>query len=412
MTRVLSALLFAIPLLSVVQVPAPVCAAEEVVEVRAGQPCWILRSNRVEVAVTKLGGHMAPVTFETGSKKPIRPYYVSPWHEEKLDLDVPVLKPLRGDFFCMPFGGNAAAYQGESHPPHGEVAGSPWTFVSLETGKTADGRPRHTLTLSLQTKVRPGKVTKRVTLVDDENVVYTQHIVEGFRGPTPVAHHATLAMPESPRSIHIVTSPFRFGMTNPTLFSDPEKREYQALEIGAKFTDLASVPVNQKGAPPAALRAFPDRRGFADLIALVNDPQGNDPAWTTAYNSEAGSLWFSLKDPALLPTTLFWIENHGRHGSPWNGRNNCLGLEDVCADFAEGLVPSIEPNPLSKEGVKTVHTLSGDKPFVVNYIQGAVPAGAKVAKIGFSKGAMAVQTEDGKTLAVPVRHEFLKTGEL
>lgn len=387
--------------------------AAEVVETRESQPCWILKSDRIEVAVTQLGGHMAPVTFRANSDEPIRPYYVSPWQgEEDVDLPVPVLHPLRGDFFCMPFGGNAAAFKGEQHPPHGEVAGERWTFVSQETGKTSDGRPLHTLTLSLKTQVRPGTVTKRILLVDGEDAIYTQHIVEGFRGPTPIAHHATLSLPSEPRSVQIVTSPFRFGMTNPTLFSDPEKREYQALAIGATFQDLHKVPVLRKGEPDADLTAFPDRTGFADLIALANEPDPNAPAWVTAYNSVAKAMWFSLKDPAVLPTTVFWIENHGRHASPWNGRNRCLGLEDVCADFAEGLVPSIEKNPLSDKGVKTVHELTGDKPFVVNYIQGAVPADAAVSKIDFAANQMTVTTTAGKAVKIPVRHSFLKSGKL
>jgi hypothetical protein len=391
---------------------ASVGLADEIVETRAGQPCWIVRSSTVEVAITKLGGQMAPVTFQRETKAPLRPYYVSPWQEEKLDLEVPVLKSLRGDFFCMPFGGNADEFRGEKHPPHGEVAGSEWSFVSSDVGKTKDGKPVHTLTLSLTTKARPGKVTKKVMLVDGENVVYTQHIIEGFKGPTPIAHHATLAMPDTPRAVKIKVSPFQFGMTNPGVFSDPAKREYQSLEIGAKFTDLAKVPLQWKGAPDADLTALPDRVGFADLIGLVNTQDAKSPGWTTAYNSEAKSLWFSLKDTAVLPMTVFWIENHGRHASPWNGRNNCLGLEDVCAYFADGLVPSVTENKLTSEGVKTAHMLSGEKPFVVNYIQGAVSADSEVESIQFRDGQMVVSSPGGKTQTIPVRHEFLKSGAL
>ncbi len=41
-------------------------------------------------------------------------------------MPAPVLNTLRGDFFCMPFGGNSEAVNGESHPPHGEIAGNDW----------------------------------------------------------------------------------------------------------------------------------------------------------------------------------------------------------------------------------------------------------------------------------------------
>ena len=49
-----------------------------------GQPSWILAGDDVEVAVTKLGGHMAPVTFDRRGK-PFQPYHVSPWQDEKLE---------------------------------------------------------------------------------------------------------------------------------------------------------------------------------------------------------------------------------------------------------------------------------------------------------------------------------------
>jgi hypothetical protein len=81
-------------------------------------------------------------------------------------------------------------------------------------------------------------VTKELSLVDGENVVYSRHLIEGFAGPTPLGHHATLAMPETEGAFRVSTSPFQFGMVAPGLFSDPAKAEYQALQIGGRFTDL------------------------------------------------------------------------------------------------------------------------------------------------------------------------------
>src|SRR6186713_1357211 len=88
--------------------------------------------------------------------------------------------------------------------------------------------------------------------------------------------------------------------------------------------------------------------------------------------AEGRYIWFSLKDQGVLNSTVFWIENHGRHGHPWKGRNNCLGLEDVTAHFADGLATSMRENRLSKEGVSTTLELTADKPTSINYIQGLV----------------------------------------
>lgn len=377
------------------------------------QPCAVLASKQVEVAVTRLGGHMAPVTFFRDTAAPVRPYYVSPWQDEKATkIPAPVMVPLRGDFFCMPFGGNSDEVAGEKHPPHGEVAGSAWKVVG--TKKTGDVT---TLTLGIETKVRKGQVTKELSLVDGQNVVYSRHTITGFAGRVPLGHHATLAMPEKEGAVRIATSAFRFGMTCPSLFSDPKKREYQALQPGVKWTDLAKVPAAWKDAPDADLTSLPGRYGHADLIQLVNESweKTNGPAWTTATFADGGYLWFSLKDPAVLNSTVFWMENHGRHAHPWNGRNNCLGLEDVTAHFADGLAASMKDNALTKEGAATTVELSAEKPTAVNYIQGVVkiPAGFENVKSAeFAPGEVTFISTTGQRVTAPVRHEFLKTGKL
>ncbi len=375
------------------------------------QPSAILATKDVEVAVTTRGGHMAPVTFFRSSDRPVQPYSVSPWQDEApLPMPAPVLVTLRGDFFCMPFGGNSAEVAGEKHPPHGEIVGELWEVVGTKQAGDVS-----TLTMEIDTKVRKGRVIKELSLVDGQNAVYSRHTIEGFAGRAPLGHHATLAMPEKEGAVRIATSPIRFGMTCPGVFSDPKQREYQALLPGAKWTDLAKVPVAWKGAADADLTRLPGRYGYADLVQLVNESseKTGGPAWTTATFADEGYLWFALKDPAVLTTTVFWMENHGRHGHPWNGRNNCLGLEDVTAFFADGLAASVSENLLSKEGIATAVTLTADKPTTVNYIQGVVriPEGFENVKtLEFAPGEVTFVSTTGKRVTAPVRHEFLATG--
>jgi hypothetical protein len=374
----------------------------------AAQPSWVIGTKEVELALTKSGGHMAPVTFFRDTDAPVQPYHISPWQEEGLTLEPPVLRVLRGDWFCMPFGGNAEPWQKEQHPPHGEIAGAPWRLIGANRvgGIT-------TLRVEIETKLRPGKVTKELSLIEGQNVVYSRDVIEGFAGPVPLGHHATLAMPEAEGVVRIATSPFTFGMTNPGVFSDPAKREYQSFAIGARFTSLKQVPLIFKDAPDADVSRLPARRGYADLLQLCNAP--GEIAWTTVTRADQGWVWFAFKDPAVLNSTLMWIENRGRHALPWNGRNNCLGLEDVCAFFADGLIPSTKPNVLTKEGVKTAIELSAERPTAINYIQGVakVPAGFdEVSTIEFAPGRAVLVSPKGVKVTVPVRHEFLKTGKL
>jgi len=377
-------------------------------QTRSGHSCWVVKSDQIELAITKQGGHMAPVTFYRSSGSPVAPYYISPWQGEKHDYPVPVLVPLRGDFFCLPFGGNGDAYQGEKHPPHGETSGSAWSFV----GSEKEGS-RTTLTLQMNTTARAGRVTKKLHLLEGQNVVYSSHAIEGFEGKTSLGHHATLQMPEKEGSFKINHSPIKFGLTNPNQFSNPANGEYQQLGINQRFTGLNSVPSLFKGAANVDCSTLPEAKGYADLLMIFPQGTGGKPAWLTATRADEGWMWFSLKDPRTLTSTVFWLENRGRHMMPWYGRNNCVGLEDVTAFFADGLNPSATDNILTKQGIKTAQNIDGE--FTVNYIQGVVkiPEGfTEVADVEFAGGVVTFVSSKGQRVATPVRHEFLKTGEL
>lgn len=375
----------------------------------ANQPSWIILSKDVELAVTQLGGHMAPVKFYRASRAPVQPYYISPWQNEDRKLPVPVLRPLRGDFFCLPFGANAEKWKGEQHEVHGEPAWAKWKLsgVCNRAGVTS-------IRLTLDTKVRRGRVTKELSLVDGHNVVYCRHVVEGMDGRMPLGHHATLAVPETPGCMRVSTSPIVFGMTAPTLFSDPATREYQSLAVNEKFSSLRKAPLLWKKPAYGDCTWFPVREGFTDLLSVFSR-HGSGPAWTAAVNRKAGYCWFSLKDPAVQPATILWISNHGRHEPPWDGRNRCLGLEDVCGYFAEGLAASVRANPIANAGIPTAALLSRKRPTAVNYIQGVVkvPRGFdEVATVCFEAGSATFASTNGKNVTVPVNHEFLKSGTL
>jgi len=373
------------------------------------QPSYLLESDAVSLAVTRLGGQLAPVTFGVDGPKPIDPYYISPWQDENHPaMPAAVLTPLRGDFFCLPFGGNAAAFNGEQHPPHGETATAEWSLAS--DAPLADGTSR--LALSLETRLRPGRVTKEIFLRPGQPVIYQRHLIEGFAGPTPLGHHATLAMPDDEGIFAISTSPFRLGMTNPGVFSDPAIGEYQALALGATFTDLARVPSLFKEPAEVDCSRLPARRGYTDLLIVVADADAlaGRPAWTAAVNTRDHWVWFSLRNPAVLPTTAFWIENRGRHSFPWNGRNQCLGLEDICGFFADGLVPSVEPNLLSQQGIPTAIKLTAENPTDVRSIQAAVPVPAsfdRVAEIEFTDTGVVLVAASGEQVAVRLSHPFV-----
>jgi hypothetical protein len=342
-----------------------------------GQPSWHIASDRVDAHVSQLGGQIAPVIFDRKGRK-IAPYSIAPWAEEKVAKETPaMIRALRGDFFCLPFGGNDTRYRGESHPPHGETANAKWRFESLAS---ADGKT--TLHLSLATKIRPGRVDKEITLADGQDVIYSRHTISRMSGPMCLGHHAMLKFPDYEGSGRISAGAFHHGQVFPAIFEHPRLGGYNSLKQGAQFTSLESVPMSNGAS--ADLTRYPARRGFEDLVMLLGDA-GLPFGWTAVTFIKERFVWFALKDPKILRETVLWHSNRGRHYAPWSSRHvGVLGIEDVTANFHFGLAESAAPNPISAQNWPTHVKLDPKKPLAVNYIMGVAPIPAgfdRVAKI-------------------------------
>lgn len=372
-----------------------------------GQPSWCFQSDRVEACLTELGGQLGPVTFHLKAGK-VQPYSIAPWVEEKEFGDlIPILRVLRGDFFCLPFGGNGTPFRGEKHPVHGDTANNRWHFEALE--QAADRICLHT---SLETEARAGRVDKRIHLLKGHAAVYCQHIISGMRGPMNLGHHAMLHFPEESGGGVLSTSPFAFGQVIPELFEKPADKGYSSLLPGAEFASLSAVPLATGG--ETDLSHYPARRGFEDLVTLVSDPK-LPFAWTAVVFPKQRHAWFALKDPRILRQTVLWHSNGGRHYAPWNGRHvGVLGLEEVTSYFAYGLAESARANPISKRGFPTTLELSPRTPLVVPYIMGMVslPAGFDRVRdiLPVDEGnSVQLVAHSGRKVVTPLCLDFLKS---
>lgn len=373
-----------------------------------GQPSWCFKSDRVEACLTLLGGHLGPVAFRLKGRK-VQPYSIAPWAEEQeAQKIIPILRVLRGDFFCLPFGGNATPWHGENHPVHGETANGRWRLESLS--RVGD---RVCLHASLETKVRPGRVDKRIYLVNGHTAVYCQHVISGMRGPMNLGQHAMLRFPEEAGSGILSTSPFVYGQVLPTPFEQPAAKGYSSLKMGAEIFTLAEVPLATGGVTD--ISRYPARRGFEDLVILVSDPS-LPFAWTAVVFPKQRHVWFALKDPRILRQTMFWISNGGRHYPPWNGRHvGVMGLEELTSYYAYGLAEAARPNPFSRKGIPTTVKLDPRRPLAVPYIMGmaSIPAGFdRVREIvpANDQTSVCLVSESGKKTSSPLRLDFLGAG--
>jgi len=369
----------------------------------AGQPGWSFASSRTKAFLTRTGGHLAPVVFKLG-RRSVQPFSITPWGRESLPGQPTMLRVARGDFFCVPFGGNAEPFRGERHPPHGETANRDWKLESLDR---ADGAV--TLHTSMQTRVRRGRVDKKLTLRDGHTAVYCEHVLSGFSGPMPIGTHPMLLFPEKPGAGCISTSAFKRGYVVPSDWEKPEARGYSLLKLGATFSSLERVPASAGGT--IDLTRYPARRGFEELVQLVNDPR-QPFAWSAVTLPGEGYVFFAIKNPRVLRETVFWFSNGGRHYPPWNGRHvNVLGVEDTTSYFHLGLAASARPNLLTRAGAPTAVSLRPDRPLRVAHILGlaAIPRGFDAVKsIVPARGGATLTSRSGRKVFAPLDLGFVQ----
>lgn len=380
----------------------------------AAAPSWVFRSDLAEAALTQQGGHLAPVFFRT-PRGVVQPFAIAPWMEDACRPPPgDALHSLRGDFFCLPFGGNETPWRGERHPAHGETAVARWRQPALHELPGATGVE---FSAMLRTRIRLGKVTKRIHLRHGETNLYCRHELCGYTGPLNLGHHAMLVFPDENGPGHIALSPWREGRVLPIPFESPAAGGYSSLKPGAPFRTLKRVPLAAGGF--ADLTTYPAREGFEDLVMLSS--RRTHPgtsriasrfAWTTVTFPHAGWLWFTLKDPLTLASTVLWHSNGGRHYVPWSGRHRrVLGLEEVTSYFHLGLAASASPNPLSRAGIPTVLKLRPKSPLNINIIMGvvAIPRGFdRVEKITPVPGGVLFRSVSKKQLHHSLDLSFLE----
>ena len=368
-------------------------------------PGWYLTSGAIELFLTEDGGQHAPVTFRRNTEKPVQPYFISPWQDQRPDLSsVPLLQNLRGDFFCLPFGGNADPVDGRTFPPHGETAAFRWTPVKAE--ETPDGA---VFEFEMNCAVSGANVVKRIEMRNGADAVYLTHTIRDFEGKMPYGHHTIIEMPAEDEKMFFSVGKFDLGMTCPGVFASPVNLEYQYLASGEEFTSLEALPTQFKADPVHDYSVMPSPVGYVDLFAMLRKPSGK-PAWAAAVYPDRGYLFFSLKNAEELPSTTVWTSNSGRYAVPWNGNTRCIGIEETCSYFADGCKPSIEENALTRKGWKTCGVFTGNSPVTVHHIQGIalIPEGfGKVADVAFEPGKAVFADETGKTVSAAVDWEFL-----
>jgi len=364
-----------------------------------GQPSFIINNDCIELALTCVGGNMAPVTFFADTDAPARPYWISPWQMEGLPLSHDYMDVFRGDFFCIPFGQASPTY-------HGQAAALPWTPVNYsKEGNVTD------FTLHLDMTDPACSMDKQIRLRDGENNLYIRHSFTGLEGAYSYSHHATLDVsPERP--VVVSVSAFNRAATVGAPGNYNERESSYMFTLGGQTIDgLEKVPTTFGDPAYVDCSHMPAAVHYSGAIQVISK-KADTPSWTCVWFPKENFVWFAMKNVDKQPITHFWLEHGGRFQYPWNGRTMCIAVEDMCmsfpASFRERFPERAEM--MRKMGMDMDRSFEKDKRYNVNYIEGAIqvcPDFGKVTDIRFEDGCATFVTENGNEKKIDVDWKFV-----
>lgn len=354
---------------------------------------WPIKSDRASFAVTETGAHLDRVEFVLDDGRTIAPMHTSPWEHEALPADLdPILRILRGDFFCAPFG--ASDVIADEPRAHGLPANGPWRIAA---------RTPTTLDLTLDGDVMGATVAGHYEVKPGHAVAYQRHVVAGGNGRIPMGHHAML---RAERPLQLAFGPHVWAGTPPTAPETPPSGR-SLLAYPQEIADPTRARLADGGT--VDLTTYPFAEEHEDLWMVAADAAA--PLGWSAATSQDGWVWFALKDPRVLPSTTLWLSNGGRTYAPWNSRHRrVVGIEEVRSYFAEGHAAAIADNPVSRRGIPTAFELTPRNRIVISYLFGivAAPAGfGAVADIRPVGDGIDIVDARGTRLHTPVDLTFL-----
>lgn len=317
--------------------------------------------NHGVVSVDSLGGMLGPTLFILSDGRQVAPFQVAPWANEALDDDVPnVLRRLRGEWACVPFGGDAdrpprGGWPGSTAEgtvdrlPHGYGSNHHWTFGEASPAG---------ISLSIDyPETHPIRSLERRVMPDPKAAALDFELAVNVRSncTLPFGLHPTFRLPGTPGAMRIEVGDEISGATYP---HDVDTSSiFETEQVATPWHD-----VQLRNGSSLDVSAIPLRQNTEDLLQLLDMP-GHAALWNTAEGYRARLIW--NKDHC--PSALLWFSNRGRSFAPWNGRHLALGLEPICSAFDLGPQIGASDNPINQRGIATARRFTAGERFVTRY---------------------------------------------
>ena len=315
------------------------------------------------LTVQRHAAMLAPVTFLLADGRQVSPMQVAPWAEEPGMDDQPgVLRRLRGEWPCVPFG---YSVPGEGFSPdwaalmeaaapeeeaHGHSSNHAWRW------EEDDGR---SLRLSIDYPAAgPVRRLERTITPDPAapavDITLTIQAREACR--LPFGLHPTLRLPLAAGGARIESGRFEHGLTYPGTVEPSAP----LFAVDRRFTSLGAVPARAGGEIDASrVPLAPDTE---ELLQL----NGIDGTAALANEAEGYRVRVSWQREHF-PSLLLWFSNRGRKMAPWNSRHVALGMEPICSPFGLGPATALADNPITRSGTPTARSFAAGEIFTTRY---------------------------------------------
>jgi len=327
---------------------------------------WTFDWGGIRGEVAALGGMLGPVWFTLPDGPVVQPFAVAPWADdppEKLNVLPPILRQLRGEFPCVPFGVSHARTDlpdrwmdglDLSIPPadefaHGYSANHKWHLLE-QTDTTI------TIGIDYPEDHVVSRLKRRISLDGDLQIKIDLHIEMRRDAALPIGLHPIFALPVHSGAAHLSIPSLQSVRSFPVPVDEvsqcmPDETADTLTQIRTK--DGAMLDVTRL---PLALQT----EEFLAVSLTDGDVRLSD-----IQNGYAVSLSWDID---TFPRCLLWLSNRGRTAYPWCSRFCAIGIEPVAAAFDLGVAHSANRHaPFARSGTATQTPLSASEPFTTSY---------------------------------------------
>ena len=334
---------------------------------------WTISGPAVRAEVQPLGAMLGPAFFRLGERT-VQPFVIAPWSDDppaRIDALPPLLRRLRGEWPCVPFGmpeprrdlppdwllglGDGPVIDAE---PHGTAAGRPWFLLRQEPSELG-------LAIDLPATHPIARLERTISADPRHPMLHmTLSIVPRADALLPIGVHPVFALPAEVGAAQLVFAP------SARVWSFPAELEPGISRVRPDQRDVQpdSIRLSDGGTVDATRLPLP----FAtEELLLVTGAAG----CVELVDHRAGTRMTLRWDGAVFPCCALWLSNRGRTAYPWNGRFLAVGIEPVCAPFDLGVLHAQNAAaPLARAGIACARQFRAGVRLDTNYSISLAPA--------------------------------------